>query len=420
MKKLFTSAVLFLLFTSIIFGKNNDYKGFIITKNNDTIRGFIDYKNWDINPKGIKFKKNANDKATYYPAGSIAQFNTEGEIYVSAIVKIEQSPYKINELTLSPELVFKTDTVFLRAVIISDKGLYYLKDKMGKESYYIKQGNDYVWLIYSKYLRKNKQGKQQLAVNNKYIGQLILYFKDCKNLNQTLSNTTYTLSSLTKAFERYNNCTNSKVIYQPKKEKVKLNFSVLAGVSFTKLKFKGDNNAEKYFTDVNYPMSTNFTGGVALEIVIPRNFGRWSLNNELLYSSYSTSGSYKEVTHEDRYIITDVKFAFTYLKLNNMLRYSFPIRNAVLFADLGFSNGFMLSNTNRKIKTNVLFDQVDVTESAAIDDLRKHEQSLFIGIGIKYKKFSGEVRYETGNGFTSYNYIWSSTNRYFVLLSYIF
>ncbi len=80
----------------------------------------------------------------------------------------------------------------------------------------------------------------------------------------------------------------------------------------------------------------------------------------------------------------------------------------------------MLSNTNYKKKTSVLFEWVNITESAAFDYLRKHEQSLLIGVGLKYKELSGELRYETGNGFISSDDIWSPTNRYYILLSYLF
>ncbi len=86
MKQILIVITIILLTVSNLLAKTSDFKGFIITKNKDTIYGFINYKNRDINPKGIKFKKTNNSKAKYYPAGSITQFNTEGEIYVSAIV----------------------------------------------------------------------------------------------------------------------------------------------------------------------------------------------------------------------------------------------------------------------------------------------------------------------------------------------
>ena len=38
----------------------NYQEGYILI-NNDTIKGLIDYQNWDVNPDSIRFKKSEND-----------------------------------------------------------------------------------------------------------------------------------------------------------------------------------------------------------------------------------------------------------------------------------------------------------------------------------------------------------------------
>ncbi|MFK5857259.1 MAG: outer membrane beta-barrel protein [Bacteroidota bacterium] len=420
MKSLLTPAIFVLLFAlaSISHAENKLFPGYIITLDNDTIVGYIDYKNWEINPSHVLFKIIEDGKYVKYTPESILEFYAANEIYVSATVKIEQSPFKTNDLTLSPKFQFKTETVFLRAVILGEKELLYLKDSRGKDNFYIKQGAYYKWLMYKIYLR-NENGSKVLTYNNKYVGQLILYFQDCKGINPELSKTEYNFKSLKKAFEYYYSCTDKIISYKPKKEKVVINFSVMAGVTMTSLKLGGD-NAPVYFTDGDFAMSTNITGGIALDIVLPRNSGRWSFNNELIINQYSTNGTYKDVTRENWHITTDIDLAFTYLKLNNMLRGNFPINKMVLFVDLGFSNGFVISNTNHKTTTKVFYDDVDITNGEAIPDLRKHEQSLLIGIGGKLNKLAAELRYERGNGFGSQSYVWTATNRFYLLFSYTF
>lgn len=420
MKFLLSTCLLLLIFAGATstYGKNTLFPGYIITLNNDTLHGFIDYKNWEKNPKHIKFRDSELGADKLYTPKSILEFSTSNEIYKSAIVETERSDYKTNELTLSPNLYIVVDTVFLRALIIGEKSLYYFKDERGKDNFYIEQNSNYELLVYKRYL-KEERGKKFIVSNNKYIGQLILYLQNCMEINELLSETSYDLKSLVKAFNYYYDCTNAKMDFREQENKVKLNFSVIAGATLTSLKFRGEDGGP-YLTEVNYPSSINFTAGLALDVVLLRNFGRWSFNNELIISSYSTQGSYEDYVHDNRYTITDTKLAFTYLKINNMLRTNFPVNKVILYVNLGFSNGFVIASTNYKKTTSVLFTQVNIVESEALPNIRKHEQSLLLGVGGQLGKFSAELRYETGNGMSNYMNLRSATQRLFLLIGYKF
>lgn len=177
MKFLLSTCLLLLIFAGATstYGKNTLFPGYIITLNNDTLHGFIDYKNWEKNPKHIKFRDSELGADKLYTPKSILEFSTSNEIYKSAIVETERSDYKTNELTLSPNLYIVVDTVFLRSLIIGDKSLYYLKDERGKNNFYIEENSNYKLLVYKQYL-KEERGKKFIVSNNNYIGQLILYF----------------------------------------------------------------------------------------------------------------------------------------------------------------------------------------------------------------------------------------------------
>ena len=262
---LFATLIFLLGSAGYSYGNNTFFPGYVIAKNGDTLHGFIDYKNWDKNPKQILFKYEKTSPEIHFSYKSILEFSTSNEIYKSAIVKIEQGSNKTNELTTSPKLNFLTDTVFLRAVIIGTKELYYLKDSRGKESFYIKNDSNYEWLTYKKYL-KEEDGKKLLSENKNYIGQLILYMQDCKTINPILSKTDYTYKDLLRAFNYYFDCTNSKVQYQPEEVKVKLDFSVLAGATITSLKLRGQQGVP-YLTEVNYPSSINFMNSISYSVM---------------------------------------------------------------------------------------------------------------------------------------------------------
>ena len=142
--------------TSFLYEKNEQRQDYVITLDNDTLHGYIDYKNYKQTPVHILFKESLGGSGFFYTPKTISGFYTAGKLYRSAIVKIDQSALKTIELTLFPESQFIIDTVFLQAIILGERELYYLKDSTGNESFYIKQDSKYDWLIYKKYQKKQK------------------------------------------------------------------------------------------------------------------------------------------------------------------------------------------------------------------------------------------------------------------------
>ena len=118
------------------FGQNNYKPGSIINKNGDIIQGFIDYKNWEKNPKIISFKHSTEKEEIKYSPIDISEFTVNDEIYISAVVNIEVSPIHTSNLQFDPAFNYKEETAFLQAKVLGHKSLYYLNN--GKENFYIK------------------------------------------------------------------------------------------------------------------------------------------------------------------------------------------------------------------------------------------------------------------------------------------
>ena len=189
-------------FFYIAFSQENYLPGYIINSSNDTVKGYIDYRNWGENPSVIRFKIKTDSKVDNYTPLDIKAFHVKDEIYISAIVEKETSPTKINELNLNPKLHLQTDTVFLQTLFGGDKSLYYYKTAEGKDNFYIKNDSVYDLLIFKKYL-KNQEDKLLVTLDKKYIGQLSVYLSDCPNIRKKLMNTTYSLNSLERLFKFY-------------------------------------------------------------------------------------------------------------------------------------------------------------------------------------------------------------------------
>ena len=395
--------------------QENYQAGYILTASNDTVKGYIDYRNWEKNPDKIRFKRTPEEQPEIYRPLDIKEFGVSNEIYVSAIVETENTSLATNELIRDSQLKIKTDTAFLQTLYNGKKSLYYLKNWAGRENFYIYRENKLELLIHKKYLKWN-EGHQIIIKNKAYIGQLKLYLDNCSSISSKLESTAYNLKSLYRLFDNYYKCIPAESNYQWQKQKAKFEFSLLAGISSTTINFSGKPYKEFVNTDFGY--NTNFSGGVSLQIVLPRNLNKFSLNGEIIYSEYGFSGTYLDYVNEGYYTDISYEFDFSYLNLNLLLRYSFPIGKLHSFVNGGVSSGFVVKEKNYRYEELFSYGSVYPDEGKALDDIRRNEQLLIMGTGAKLNKYSFEFRYAMGNGFSGYVNLSSKTSVFFVLFGY--
>ena len=419
-KRFIATTALSLFFWSICqvaFAQENFLPGYIIPLHGDTLHGLIDYRNWDKNPDKIAFKEKPGDAKSIYSPLKVKAFGVLDETYESAVVETETSPTETKELGYDKELVIKLDTAFLQAVVKGEKSLYYYKNRRGKEQFYIREDSSFKLLVYKKYL-EDVEGQSVIAENNTYIGQLTIYLLNCSTIQIKLKGTVYRKNSLEDLFLSYYKCTQTNLAFHKKTEKTALEFGVLAGVSLTSLKFASD--GYEYLVYANYNTSVNFSGGMFFDVILSRNRGKWSINNELIFTTYKVDGQYELYTSEDKYSIAYTTLGYSYLKLNNMVRFKYPVGKFFIYVNGGISNGYAILETNYAKTESKLFTQVRVEEMKALNDTRRYELGFIVGLGVKYKKFSLETRFENGNGMSVYQTLKSSTYRYYGLLGYRF
>jgi hypothetical protein len=58
------SILLLVALPTAIFAQTNFHQGYVVKTNGDTVKGYIDYREWGQNPLSIDFRTNKDDKQT--------------------------------------------------------------------------------------------------------------------------------------------------------------------------------------------------------------------------------------------------------------------------------------------------------------------------------------------------------------------
>lgn len=422
------SLLLSLALVSIIpvLAQENYVSGYVLKLNGDTLKGLVDYRNWAKNPNVIRFKSGAANDIREFKPLDIVGFGAKDEIYKSAVVKVDESS-KNGIISDSPIFTFRTDTVFLQTFYQGTKSLYFYKDRNDQDNFYLYNNPGYELLEYKKYIKKGADGHEFLKENKRYVGQLLVYLQDCQGIDLKLNKIAYTEKSLQSLFEYYYSQKKTETVVKRTNEKFKFEFGIVAGVSMIDLRFVSASTVFDPLPKSKFENTLSPVGGLVFNVVIPRNNGKWSIYNELFYNTYNTTAEYNDFHSAENYDIHNYKVGYTYGKINNMLRFKYPVKKAFVFVNAGLSNGFILHETNvdsitrryngatttkiQKIVADGLYD----TFSA-----KQHELGFLVGFGGIYKNFSAEFRLEAGTGFSKYIALDANANRYNLLFGYRF
>lgn len=399
------------------YSQKNFKPGYIVYSTNDTIYGFIDYRNWMKMPKKIQFKKTMESEPTELAANAITTFSVEGEIYRGAIINAQEYSDIIDELSFVKDVITTKDTTFLLTIINGPKSLFKYINKQGYAQFYIYQDSAFQLLEYKRY-RKSSSEVSVVLKNNKYYPQLAVYLKDCPTIQKKIINLKYQQKGLEKIFKYYYGCTNKPIEYEKKQEKVLSTFGAIAGLTLNNLSYSPSLSYSRI--PVEFKTTPNFTVGLFSNIALTRNQQKWSIYNELAISPFKVEFNHFDYKSENEHTNYELTFKYTYLKLNTMLRYKYGIGKVFVFINVGISNGYAISETNQAVKNAKFYSSETSKTTQILNPTRLYEQGLVGGLGVQYGKFSFESRYERGNGNSKMLNLNSITNRGLFIFGYRF
>lgn len=155
MKHLYKIILGILLLPALSLAQSDFKPGYVVTPKGDTVRGFINLRNWDSNPTDISFRSSLDAGDRKFAVNDISVFHIPGFVtYRRFTVRISLDETNTSHLVTGRDTSYKVETVFLKELQRGKNvALYDYSDKI-KTRYYIGESPDYMptELVYRLYL----------------------------------------------------------------------------------------------------------------------------------------------------------------------------------------------------------------------------------------------------------------------------
>lgn len=193
MKSFYPTLLAVLILPLFSFGQSNYKPGYVVTLKGDTLKGFIDYREWNSNPNSINFKTAVSDSKTReLTPEQINVFNIIGrETYQRYAGTISMDATDVDHIGSVRDTSTRVATVFLKVLQKGNNlALYAYTDEL-KTRIYVGEAPDYVpqELVYRLYnnFDGTMQGQKGTTVNeNTYMKQLFALANKYQALNSDL------------------------------------------------------------------------------------------------------------------------------------------------------------------------------------------------------------------------------------------
>jgi len=395
----FLSSSAFLSLSAI--AQENYKDGYIVRSDRDTVRGQIDFRDWLVNPAKISFLNSQTGKSESYQAEDLSAFSVNGDVYRS--FKVHINPFSLDPVVTTSDS-WNGDaydsTVFLRLIIGGKLSLYYYKDHRDL-TYFFVQGQGAVQgeggvpeqlRIRNQVI--DKDGQRMVMKDEFYRGQLAVRLADCGKMTDRLGSLAYTESALRKLIFNYNNCgkdTAEQLVREDSHHR-SVSFSPLLGYFHSSFRLKGALTAAR----MSWPSYSGLTGGVGMQVLLPRQRGQFALITDLIFSHFSSRSSTYYVNNF--YSETGV-LDYNMLKLDIQFRYLYPTGGVRPFLNLGFSNSMIINNKSYQNEHNTALSEDEHDPPFGISGAMNSYQIGFIGgAGVLAGRLSVEARFERTTG----------------------
>ncbi|WP_051697761.1 outer membrane beta-barrel protein [Prevotella sp. 10(H)] len=369
-----------LILTGNLYAQRNYKSGYIITNDNDSIMGLIDFRTDKASGESCRFKiSDSAEEQMFYPEDILKyRFINEGKYYVSQKIEIEG----------------KTKTVFLEYLLQGMMNLYYYRNSDNNRQYYFFMDENGKMMQITKH--PNEIVNSKIKEDNRYINILRYMFGTYPGMAEKVEKTPFDRGSLVELTKQYHDltCTSGEscIVFENdyKRNFIPLKFSVYAGVQVASYSFLPEDRPYKSMKSVSPVI-----GGL-MSISNPR-WSRWiSFQADLSFSALKGAEDHlREQTYYDRYSFDAMMGTF---KVN--AKYIIPINSRFRPAIQGGGGFMFLFASSSKLYTEHRYlGYLDVSEHKDSFLPSDFYYGYNLAIGLDYmtknnKSFFGQIVYE--------------------------
>jgi hypothetical protein len=297
---------IFLLCLINLKGQTNFRPGFVITNENDTLRGLIDYRGDIRNSQSCDFKDNETSVVKEFKPFDIKGYRfIDSKFYVSKTVMSNGQEVKL----------------FIEYLVNGIAGLYYYFDS-GKSHYFIEKADGRMFELTNDEVLHSENGQQYLRESKSYIGYLRYAFADCPQIYSSIDQTQLETKSLIKITKKYHDyvCKDGKcIIYEKPLPAIRIGFASFVSMNVSSIKFS---NCPLYeaisFNTAYYPSI-----GLQMNMSLPRVNEKLTLQiSEEYGKSYYYGTGTNPFAHSDNF--EEVYINFATLKGKAGIKYTYP------------------------------------------------------------------------------------------------
>ena len=309
MKPAMNFAIKVALFSILLFRQfgatcQTDFRpGFIITNNNDTLHGLIDYRGDARNSRKCDFKESKNSAVKEFLPFSIKGY------------RFNVSKYYVSKKFISNYIEVP---IFFEFLVDGIADLYYYNDGIDPHYFIEKAGGELFELTNDK-KKVQIEGTEYIEDSKKYIGLLTFAFSDCQQIFPLINKAKLDDKSLIEITKKYheNVCNGEKcIIYEKQVPSVRLRISPFISMNSSGWRIGNNPLYENVkFRNANYPSI-----GMSLNTSLPKASEKLSfqLSAEIGKSYFHGTGTYSSEFEE-------VQFHVTLLSLKGGLKYTYPV-----------------------------------------------------------------------------------------------
>jgi hypothetical protein len=407
MRLIALTAFLVLSCSTIVLSQADFRPGYVVTNQNDTLKGLIDYKGSKANALECRFKADKNSEVRVYRPTEIGSYRFDGSKYFVAKI-----PY--------PEV---GEVLFLEYLINGTVDIYFFRDAEG-DHYLVDKGDGILRKLHGGDQHVLVDGASYVRDDKRYVGVLKAVFAESPTIAKRAEESKLNHHSLIKIAKDYHEevCTTESCIVYEKKlpEKIK-SWGISAVVNYYKFIVPGD----------NYPDAIEHLDDMEFDAVVYPSLGAFyrtnlpNLNEKLFFltdaqihirkfdgSSISRNGS-------GSFIITD-KTSLTFKQVSLSCAFTFGYeapkgRIKPTFQAGGFFEK-MLSNDLREVYTrSYSWGSQDYQSVNTYNKFSNSDFGVVLGAGLLGSRATGkawmvDARYNWGMGINYVGYVMNTSN----------